>query len=204
MYLWSKITGKFASLRLAPQTRLARFTLYLAVIELGLLLTGRLLKTVGAANATASLGGWLSFLTWILAVLVLVLALRWFRNHVMWSVRNRLIVTYLFIGGVPVTLAVVMAVVTGVFAMEHLATYLAVSEIHAQGQRLAEANAAAADEITKRNHSPQQIMAADAIFPGRSITMLRQASTPQWIKDGFTGLVCDQHRLHLRGQRPKR
>jgi len=198
LHFWSKITGKLASLHLAPQTRLARVTLYLAGIELLLLLIERLLKFVGAANATASLGGWLSFLAWVLCVLVLVLALRWFRNHVMWSVRNRLIVTYLFIGGVPVTLAAALAFGSGYLAVRELATFLAFSEIQTYQRRLGASNAAAAEQIVQHGGTPDKIVANDTAFPGRTVQILDEASTPTWLKDGFSELVTDHGRFYLR------
>jgi sigma-B regulation protein RsbU (phosphoserine phosphatase) len=116
----------------------------------------------------------------------------------MWSVRNRLIVTYLFIGGVPVTLALVLALGTGLVATEHLATFLATAEMRSQEQRLGAANVAAAELISRRGVSPEQIMAADSVFPGRSITVFQQNAAPQWLKDGFAGLVADQGKLSLR------
>ncbi len=184
--------------RVAPQTRLARFTLYLAGIEVVLLLLERLLHLAGATGATASLRGWLSFLGWILVGLLLVLALRWFRNHIMWSVRNRLIVTYLFIGGVPITLAGILAIGSGYLVVKQLATFLAVSEIQTHQQRLSAANAAAAEQIAQHAGTPEQIVASDTAFPGRTVLVFSEPSAPRWLKDGFSGLVADHGQLYLR------
>src|SRR5215472_783840 len=115
---------------------MARFTGYVLGLEVLLLLLQWIFRKSGAPGAAAALQGWVSFVGLALWILLLFLVLRWFRNHVMWSVRNRLIVTYLFIGGVPVTLAITLAVGTGLLGVEHLSTFLAVSEIHAQEQRL--------------------------------------------------------------------
>jgi phosphoserine phosphatase RsbU/P len=177
---------------------MARFTAYVAGIQILLLGLELIFNFIGAARVANSLHGWTRFLGYVLAALLIFLALRWYRNHVMWSVRNRLIVTYLFIGGVPVTLALALTLGTSYLAFRHLAHFLALSEIGAQGQRLAAANAAAADQIEGGRTTPQQIMAADKVFPGRSIAVLPQSSAPPWVKDGFAALVCDQQRLHLR------
>jgi phosphoserine phosphatase RsbU/P len=177
---------------------MARFTAYVAGIQILLLGLGPIFRLTGAARIADSLHGWTRFLGYALAALLIFLALRWFRNHVMWSVRNRLIVTYLFIGGVPVTLALAIALVTGYLGVQHLAHFLAVSEIRAQSQRLAAANSATADEIENRRRTLQEIRAADRLFPGRFVTILPQSSAPPWLKDGFAGMVCDQQRLHLR------
>src|SRR5437660_608237 len=115
-----------------PRTRLAIFTLYLAGTEAVLLILLGLLRLTHADRAAARLGAWTTFLGWVLFVLFLFLAMRWFRNHVMWSVRNRLIVTYLFIGAVPVGLMAAMAMGSGYVVLQHLATFLTVSEIRGQ------------------------------------------------------------------------
>jgi phosphoserine phosphatase RsbU/P len=194
--LWSAITRKVPWL--VPRTRVARFTGYVLVLEVILLLLQWIVRKAGALGTAAALQGWVSFVGLTLWILLIFLALRWFRNHVMWSVRNRLIVTYLFIGGVPVFLALTLALGTGYLGVEHLATFLAVSEIRAQEQRLSAANAAAAEQIARRGATPEQIVAADTIFPGRSVLMLPQGQLPPWLKDGFTGLVSDGNQLSLR------
>jgi sigma-B regulation protein RsbU (phosphoserine phosphatase) len=194
--LWNTIAGGMKWL--VPRTRVARFTAYLGGINLVLLLLKWTFGRFGAAGMAASLGEWTGLLGFVLSVLLVFLGLRWFRNHVMWSVRNRLIVTYLFIGGVPVTLALVLALGTGYVATEHLATFLATAEMRSQEQRLGAANTAAAELIVRRGMTPEQINAADTVFPGRSITVLPQGAAPEWLKDGFTGLVADQGRLSLR------
>ncbi|MGH9568513.1 MAG: PP2C family protein-serine/threonine phosphatase, partial [Candidatus Angelobacter sp.] len=194
---WRTFTRKLAAHGLIPRTRLARFTAYLAAIEIVLLLLDWVLKFVGAANASAFFGGFAGFLGFPLGVALAWLAIHWFRQHVMWSVRNRLIVTYLFIGGVPVTLALAMAVVAGYLVLEHLATFMAVSEIHAQEQRLSAANTDAARQI-QQGLSAAGIASEDTVFPGRSITVLPASKAPAWLKSDFAGVVSDNKQLSLR------
>ena len=131
-------------------------------------------------------------------MLLLWLALRWLRDNVMWSVRNRLIVTYLFIGGVPVTLAVAIALVSGYLVLGDLAIFSAVSEIKVEANRLGAANAAAEEEITRHSNTPEKIAATDQAFPGRSIAVLPRSSLPAWVRDGFAGLVSDKGHIYLR------
>ncbi len=155
-------------------------------------------RKLGAASAADSIGGWTGFLGFVLFILATILAIRWFRNHVLWSVRNRLLVTYLFVGAVPVMLALALAVGSGYLVLEHLATFLAVSQIQAQEQRLGAANAAAADLIAHHGVTPDQIMANDTVFSGRTIMNLPVRIAPGWLPDGFTGLVEDKGQLYLR------
>jgi phosphoserine phosphatase RsbU/P len=196
--VWSQITRKLASVGMMPRTRLALATLYPAGITALLLLLKWLLKMANTPRAADALSGWTTFLGWVLSMLLLWLALRWLRDNVMWSVRNRLIVTYLFIGGVPVTLAVAIALLSGYLVLGDLAVFSAVSEIKAEANRLSAANAAAEEEITRHRSTPEKITATDTSFPGRSIAVLPKSSLPAWVKDGFTGLISEKGHIYLR------
>ncbi|HET9167159.1 MAG TPA: SpoIIE family protein phosphatase [Candidatus Angelobacter sp.] len=198
MAAWSQITRKLASAGMVPRTRLALTTGYLAGITALLLLLDWLLKLANVPRAADALSGWTTFLGWMVSVLLLWLALRWLRDNVMWSVRNRLIVTYLFIGGVPVTLAVAIALLSGYMVLGDLAVFSAVSEIKAEANRLGAANAAAEEEITRHSSTPEKIAEADKSFPGRSIAVMPMSSLPVWVKDGFTGLVNEKGHIYLR------
>lgn len=181
-----------------PQTRVAIATVYAAGIEAILVLLQLVLRLAGAPRAAAALSGWTTFLGWVVFLLLLVLGLRWLRDNVMWSVRNRLIVTYLFIGGVPVTLAVAIALLSGYLVLGDLAIFSAVSEIKAEANRLSASNAAAEEEITRHSSTPEKIAAADTSFPGQSIAVLPKSSMPSWVRDGFTGLVSEKGHIYLR------
>jgi phosphoserine phosphatase RsbU/P len=187
---------------MVPRTRLAFATLYLAGTEVVVLLSQWLLKSANAPRAAAALGGWTVFLGWAVSILLLVLALRWLRDNVMWSVRNRLIVTYLFIGGVPVTLAVAIALLSGYLVLGDLAIFSAVSEIKVEANRLGAANAAAEEEITRHSSTAEKIAKADTSFPGRSIAVLPKSSLPGWVRDGFAGLVSEKGHIYLRAVNP--
>jgi sigma-B regulation protein RsbU (phosphoserine phosphatase) len=181
-----------------PRSRLAFVILYLAGTEAVLLVLQGLLRLVSLPGAADAVAGWTVFLGWILAMFLLVRGLRWLRDHVMWSVRNRLIVTYLFIGGVPVTLAVAIGLLSGYLVLGDLAVFSAVSEIKAEASRLGAANAAAEEEITRHSSTPEKIAATDTEFPGRSIAVLPASSLPGWVKDGFSGLVNEKGHIYLR------
>jgi sigma-B regulation protein RsbU (phosphoserine phosphatase) len=181
-----------------PRSRLAFVILYLAGTEAVLLVLRTLLRFASLSGAADAVAGWTVFLGWVLAVLLLVRGLRWLRDHVMWSVRNRLIVTYLFIGGVPVTLAVAIGLLSGYLVLGDLAVFSAVSEIKAEASHLGATNAAAEEEITRHSSTPEKIVAADTEFPGRSIAVVPTSSLPGWIKDGFSGLVNEKGRIYLR------
>ena len=183
---------------MVPRTRLARFALYLGGIDLLLIVLKTILEITALASAAAPLSGWVEFITFIFAVLCLFLALRWFRQRVMWSVRNRLIVTYLFIGGVPVTLAFAMALASGYLMLEQLATFFSVSEIRGAEQRLRTANAAIAEQIGSNKSTAQQAIAGNGIGHTIRVTILPATAAPGWLNGEFSGLVMDQGQLSLR------
>ena len=59
-----------------------------------------------SGDRKALLGGWASFISLLFIFFAFLLGLRWVRRKLMWRLRNRLIVTYMFIGVIPVILLV--------------------------------------------------------------------------------------------------
>ncbi|HEY6253075.1 MAG TPA: PP2C family protein-serine/threonine phosphatase [Candidatus Angelobacter sp.] len=197
-----KIVLRMALQRLRPRSRTARFTLYLAGLELFLLALMYGLRLGGAHQAAATLVGWTTGLFVAICGLLVFLGLRWFRNRLMWRVRNRLIVTYLFIGGVPIFLIVMMALTAGYFLSGEFASFLTVSKIQEQLQQLQAANTETAQQTVRarlaRSGAQHQVKTNDTVFPDRSVLVLPGASLPKWLKDGFNGLVLDQGQVYLR------
>lgn len=198
-----KIALRLAYRRFRPRTRTAWFTLYVAGLELFLLLLTAPLKLVGLPQAADAINPWSGFLVFLLCILLAFLGLRWFRNYVMWRLRNRLIVTYLFIGGVPVFLIVMMALSSGYLLGGQFATFLTLSEFEAQSKELREANLATAQQLARstRKNTPIgeiQVKNDEMVFPGRTIRILSGSARPKWLQDGFNGLVLDHGGLWLR------
>lgn len=182
---------------------MAWFTLYVAALEGFVLLLRSVLNLAGAHGGAAALDGWSAFLVFLLCVLLTFLGLRWFRNYVMWRLRNRLIVTYLFIGGVPIFLIVAMALAAGYLLTGQFATFLTISEIQAQSEELQAANLATAQQIerlTKKSAltSETQVKNDETVFPGRTIRIVPASARPKWLQDRFSGLVLDNGELCLR------
>ena len=68
-----------------------------------------LVRVIGFHYGRLPLQGFLAFLAVLSLGYLLVRSLSWMRTHVLWSLRNRLIVAYLFIAVVPVVLLLTMA-----------------------------------------------------------------------------------------------
>src|SRR5689334_6347641 len=87
------------------RSRLARVTIYLVAAYIVLAALRRWVAP--------GIGGWSTFVGFICLVLLFVLSLRWLRTEFMWRLRNRLIITYVFIGVIPVLLLAAMALIAG-------------------------------------------------------------------------------------------
>ncbi|MGH9557085.1 MAG: hypothetical protein ACRD2Y_14805 [Terriglobales bacterium] len=107
------------------QNRLVRATLYLAAIT-------AVVWILYAAGAIREIPAWVNLVEFVLFVLVSALALRWFRRVVLWRLRNRLLVTYIFIGGVPVLVVIAMALITAYIFGGQFATFLVTSDLQAE------------------------------------------------------------------------
>src|ERR1700752_69600 len=85
-----------------PRSLIGRYTVYLGTIDLVIWLVRRGLKLTNPKSDFA--GGWIDFLTFIRMICGLILLFQWTRRTLMWRLLNRLIVTYVFIGVVPIIL----------------------------------------------------------------------------------------------------
>ncbi len=200
---------------LRPTTKWGRITLWLGIMCL-------VLWTADAATG-GTLGGWAVFSSLVFAFFALVLLCRWGYRPLLWRLRNRLIVTYLFIGVMPILLLLLMVALAGYSFAGQFATYVATSDLHSELLHLQAANDALAAQLFPME-SPGKLneqlageltRASDERFPGRTVTVLRKgrsfvlstggallqtpaAPVPGFIKGDFTGYVLDQDSLHMR------
>jgi phosphoserine phosphatase RsbU/P len=222
------IQRKLAAAGLLPESRLAYFTLLMLGIELLLILIRWMFllfarSRPGLESTQGPLSGWIEFLTFVNAILLGAVAVRWLRNTLMWRLRNRLIVTYLFIGVIPVGLIAAMVLLGGYLIASQFAISLASYDIHTEIDGLQEANALLAERLADaaRRGVPlaqpsilqENLTALYKNFPGLQViaTFKGQTETfgarstrpgsapPAWIKGQYGGLVLeDDHTLHLR------
>ena len=217
---WSypELRGKLIQADLWPQGRMARLACYLA--GLAIVLFG-LEKMLGLFSTWGQhLGGWVSFLTFLACVLFFILAFRWVKRRILWRLRNRLIVTYVFIGVIPAVLLVAMGIITLYGLGGQFAVFVVTSERDAQLRSLAAVNDTISSELAshlERGEKPvpesliglaksdpswsrRQVCAWYAEEPlplcnefrGESLTF------PSFLKGKFQDLVRDHGHLHLR------
>jgi phosphoserine phosphatase RsbU/P len=129
-----------------PQTWVAWAALY--VLALDLLLVGLQGLTRGVSPATSSsLGGWVTFLSGLAIVLLAIAGYRWLRAKLLWRLRNRLIVTYVFIGVIPVFLLVVISLITLYLLSWQFASFVVTSDISTHLRSMEAANRAIAHHL---------------------------------------------------------
>jgi sigma-B regulation protein RsbU (phosphoserine phosphatase) len=129
-----------------PEGRLARLACYLGAMAVVLFALQKLLGLF-AKTWGEHLGGWVGFLVFIAAVLFSILAFRWLKRRILWRLRNRLIVTYVFIGVIPVILLVAMAGFSLFLFAGQFASFVVISELNAQLRSVEAVNAAISNEL---------------------------------------------------------
>jgi sigma-B regulation protein RsbU (phosphoserine phosphatase) len=206
---------------LRPKSKLGKTTLWFGFLALAL----ELLRAIFRPVPDSTLGGWAAFISFIFVGFALLMGLRWVRQKLMWRLRNRLIITYIFIGVIPVILLVSMALLAGFLFAGQFATYVALSDLESelkhlaatnralamQFQALAEAgglNEQLAGEIASASaesfhHRSVIVGSGDKGFvlapPGEAAAPLISPSPA--LKGDFAGFVLDDGHLELRAVR---
>ncbi len=132
-----------------PQGWVARGAMYSLGFAIGLFALEMGLKPFARAAAD-SLAGWVKFLLFDAALLFSVIAFRWLKRKILWRLRNRLIVTYVFIGVIPAVLLVAMTFITLYGLAGQFAVFVVTSEINSQLRSLGAVNAAVGNELAAR------------------------------------------------------
>src|SRR5258708_28736130 len=95
------LEGKMRERRLWPQSRTAWAALYVLALDL-LLFAVQWLARRASPAMSASLTGWVTFLSALAIVLIAIAGFRWMRSQLLWRLPNKLLVTYFFFGLVSV------------------------------------------------------------------------------------------------------
>jgi phosphoserine phosphatase RsbU/P len=149
MWSYSTLRSRLKLAGLWPESRMARIAWYLLALG-GILFGLRGLLALFAPSWGASLGGWATFLAVSSGILFSFLGFGWLKRKVLWRLRNRLIVTYVFIGVIPAVLLVAMAVITLYGLAGQFAVFVVTSEINSQLRSLGAVNAAVSNELAAR------------------------------------------------------
>jgi sigma-B regulation protein RsbU (phosphoserine phosphatase) len=202
-----------------PQGWIARGACYSLGFAVVLFAVQMLLKLFAPASAD-SLGGWVKFLVLDAALLFFIVSFRWLKRRILWRLRNRLIVTYVFIGVIPAVLLVAMTFITLYGLAGQFAVFVVTSEINSQLRSLEAVNAAVGNELAARlehgeNPTAQSLAGLrkrDAAWERRRVGAWHgdallsigdeskglPLSLPTFVKGGLREITRDQDGLHLR------
>ena len=132
--------------RLRPTGKIAWITCYLLALDCFLFV---LQKISGFFQLSWGQGleGWVSFLSFVVIVLLAILAFRWLKTKLLWRLRNRLIVTYVFIGVIPVLMLVALALGSLYLFAGQFATFIVTTGLDAELKSLEAANSLFAHQL---------------------------------------------------------
>src|SRR5882762_4964591 len=141
-----ELESKLHEKGLWPQSRIAWAALYVLALDL-LLFAVQWLTRRASPSMSASLGGWVTFLSVLAIVLLAFAGFRWLRSQLLWRLRNRLIVTYVFIGVIPVFLLVMISLITLYLLAGQFASFVVTSDITTHLHSMEAANRAIAHHL---------------------------------------------------------
>jgi sigma-B regulation protein RsbU (phosphoserine phosphatase) len=206
---------------LRPTSKLGKTTLWFG----GLTLVLQVWKLIARSPSGTLLSGWAAFVTYVFVCCLFLRGMRWVRKELMWRLRNRLIVTYVFIGVIPIVLLLSMVLLAGYIFAGQFATYVALADLDTQLQHLTASNNALAAQfraLTQSGKLSPQLAAeissaSDEAFSKRTVTVLEgdkgfviepggktaevHRALPDAIKGDLSNIVMEDGRLHLRAVR---
>jgi sigma-B regulation protein RsbU (phosphoserine phosphatase) len=156
-----------------PESWTARAGLYVVALDT-IVFALQILASHFSAKAAASLSGWVTFLSAIAIVLFAIVGFRWLRSQLLWRLRNRLIVTYVFIGVIPVVLLTAMSVITLYILAGQFASYIVASGITTHLRRMETANNAIANELAMKLERHAE--------PNAESLLGMRRNNPQWLR----------------------
>jgi phosphoserine phosphatase RsbU/P len=168
-----------------------------------------------AATVLEGNGGFFGFLKFVgilSGAYLLIRLIGWWRARLLWSLRNRLIVAYLFIAVVPVLLLLSLAIISGMILYTQLGGYLLYQDVQRRVEMLsggADQIAAAlgsvapgvSEDAAEKVVSAQEHAVYDQSLPGLTIefgddaTLLHRVSSPT--SQHFAGLLQQGRKLSI-------
>ena len=215
-----ELESKLREKKLWPQSWVAWAALYVLALDL-LLFAVRWLTGRASPATSASLEGWVTFLSMLAIVLFALAGFRWLRSQLLWRLRNRLIVTYVFIGVIPVFLLVMISLITLYLLAGQFASFVVTSDIATHLRSMEAANRAIAHHLATQISDGAKLNAEilGRTRPRRPEWSRRQVcawyrnqpqpycsgpegvtgfDSPSFITEDFRDIVSDHGRLYLR------
>ena len=159
-----ELESKLRDKGLWPQSWIAWAALYVLALDLLLFAVQWLTRHASPVNVGEPTG-WVIFLSVLAIVLLAIAGFRWLRSQLLWRLRNRLIVTYVFIGVIPVFLLVVISLITLYLLAGQFASFVVTSDIATHLRSMESANRAIAHHLATQISGGGKL---DAEILGRS------------------------------------
>jgi sigma-B regulation protein RsbU (phosphoserine phosphatase) len=128
----------------------------LDVVALVVLLAG---GTASAVDVRSAVLSFVKFLAVVSGAYLIFRVVAWGRGRLLWSLRNRLIVAYLFMAAVPVLLIITFMVLAGQFLYSQLGAYLLYEDLHRRIEMITDIaqHIAAAHEAVPRGVTQEEL-----------------------------------------------
>lgn len=204
-----------------PASKVAQIVWYLLGLDL---LLYALQKVFGLFQLSYgdSLGGWVSFLSFLVIVLFSILAFRWIKAKALWRLRNRLIVTYVFIGVIPVVMLITLALLSFYLFAGQFATFIVTTSLTTELKSLQATNSAITHQFASQiqrgagtsTAAIESLRQTDKSWARRQICVwldkklilnstpggstAQPPTIPSHLKSPFGGVVRDQSQLFVR------
>ncbi len=206
---------------LLPKSKLAQIAWYLLGLAVFLFAVQQILSRFQSSYG-ANLAGWVTFLSVLVIALFGFLGFRWAKSKMLWRLRNRLIVTWVFVGVIPVVLLVALTVGSLYLFAGQFATFIVTTQLNSELHGLEAANSAIAHELAARMESGgkaetgaiESLRQTNKSWSGRHVYVWlndklilsnspRGVSSsppplPRYLKHGFSEVVRHHDRLSLR------
>jgi sigma-B regulation protein RsbU (phosphoserine phosphatase) len=204
---------------LHPRTKWGRVTLWSG----GLCAFFLALHLVRGFALRSLLSGWAMFFFLVFAFCAFWLSFRWAWRVLMWRLRHRLLVAYIFMGVIPILLLLVLFGVGAYLFAGQFVSYVTISNLQSQALHLEGANDVLASQLSALDrsgkldtHAAGELAAASVgDFPERGVvvwqgkdgyvlsstgTLIKAnpAKAPDAIKEDFSGLIVDGDGMFLR------
>jgi len=204
---------------LRPRTKWGRTTLWSG----GLCVFFVALHLVRGYALHALLSGWGMFFFLVFAFCAFWLSARWAWRVLMWRLRHRLLVAYIFMGVIPIMLLLVLFGVGAYLFAGQFVSYVTISNLQSQALHLEAANDVLASQLNTLDRSGKLdkqaagtlASASGGDFPDRTVTVWQDkegyvlsatgalikadpAKVPDALAGDFSGLIADGDGMSLR------
>jgi sigma-B regulation protein RsbU (phosphoserine phosphatase) len=185
-----ELESRLRDKKLWPQSWVAWAALYALTLDL-LLFAVQWLTRRASPSTSESLQGWVIFLSALTIVLLAIAGFRWVRTQLLWRLRNRLIVTYVFIGVIPIVLLVMISLISLYLFAGQFASFVVTSDITTNLRSMEAANRAIAHHLATQLSAGGKL---DAEILGRV-----RPHRPEWSRRQVCARYGNQSRGYCSG-----